>query len=741
MKKKMFIGLLLFVFCLFISTDKTVFGEPAVHNPTGSVKITTDIKNNPNTNLVDLNTIVTRLAYIEDESGAKFFCLDADKWYPYDNYYSASEILNNPITSWLLKNYYYGNSVISNENEETRYAATQLAIWAITNPAKYADLAVVTNNQIIMDLIAEANTHANDLSAEEILKRAEVAINPLSQKFKLSDDGLRYLAQFNTIPNEYLASVDFFETDQFSFSYNNQNITKNVSMEDSQEGKIISIDKNFLNSIYKAGTPLKVDLTSLIKGSFFVGVAYYTSNSNFQPLGAVENLTLEKKLAASAEIYLDKGQLKINKIDNLTKQPLTGATFTLKDINQTVIDSKTTDDNGEIIFDNLDFGQYLLEETIAPIGYENNKQQFTVTIDEKTPDFIYQLTVENKKQEEKMGDIKLIKTDDKTKNQLEGAEFALLDKDKKVLETKITDKNGEISFSKLPFGSYYLKETKAPDGFVLDNTLHSVVINEKTPGLVQQITLTNKKQDVLLGGIKLIKTDDKTKNRLEGAEFALLDKDKKVLETKITDKNGEISFSKLAFGSYYLKETKAPNGFVLDNTLHSVIINEKTPNLLQVITLSNKKKETSLGAIKITKQAKNSNKRLRDAEFTLSDDKKQTIEVKVTDKNGELIFSNLPLGTYYLKETKAPKDYLLDNKIYEIKLTDNLPELTYQLTVTNQLSPTTTITPKTPKRVSKFTSTVVKQLPQTGEELLNQVLMTLLGITMVYYALIFRKHH
>lgn len=641
MKKKSIVGIVLFIVGLFTTFGMTTFAESTQNNPTGNVKITTDIKNNTNTNLVDLDSIVTRLAYIEDENGAKYFCLDADKWYPYGNFYSASEILKNPITSWLLQNYYHLNQIISSQNEETRYAATQLAIWAITNPSKYADLPVITNNPIIMNLIAEANKHTNDLSAEEIIKRAEMALSPFSQRFKLSQDGSHYIAHLNTIPNDYLSSIEFLETSHFSFSYNGQDISKNITLKETENGQILSVDKLFFDSIYKYGVPLKIDLTSIIKGSFFVGIAYYTSDSRIQPLGSVENLTLEKSLAASAEIYLDRGQLKINKIDGTTKKPLAGATFTLKDINQTLIGTKTTNENGEILFDNLDFGQYLLEETLAPSGYENKQQTFNVTIDEKTPNLVYQLTVENKKQE------------------------------------------------------------------------------------------------VLVGEIKLIKTDEKTNTRLNGAEFSLLDKDQKIIDMKVTDKNGEISFSKLPFGTYYLKETKAPNGFVLDYTLHSVTINEKTPNLLHVITLTNKKKESKLGIIKLTKQASHSKKHLKDAEFALLNAEKETIEIKATDEDGNLQFSNLPFGTYYLKETKAPNGYLLDSKLYEVNLTEDLVNFTFHLTVNNhpKLTPTT----KTPQPISKITSSLAKQLPQTGEELLNQVLLTLLGITTVYYVLIFKK--
>ena len=568
------------------------YGEALEKSPTGTVKITTDLKNNENTKLSDLNSITTRLAYIEDEAGKKYFCLDADKWYPYGNYYSASEILKNPVTSWLLKNYYHSKNIISDQNAETQYAVTQLAIWAKTNPDKYNDSPVIKNNQIILDLMAEADTHANDLSAEDIMKNANLSLNPLSQKFKLSEDRLNYVAQLNKVPNEFLAMADYTSEDSLVFTYNNQNITEYVKVNGDNLVKNITVEKQFFDSIYQKGVPLKIDLAAAIKASLFVGVAYYTENSSFQPLGSVENLVLDKKLEARAEVLLDKGAVKIKKIDKANKQPLANATFTLKDLAGNILETKTTDINGDIRFENLDFGNYIIEETVAPDGYNATNQIFNVTINEATPNLTYDLIVENDKKIEQLGSIKLTKLEDGTNKKLSGAEFALLDKDKKVIDKKTTDINGEIVFSKLAFGQYYIQETKAPNGFVIDATLHSVTVNNDTPNLVAEISLKNKKEVTQLGKIKLLKLEDGSNLPLKDAEFSLYDQNKQLIQTKETSDKGEINFDKLPFGQYFLKETKAPNGFVLDDTLRSIIIDQQTPGLTFKITLKNKKEVT-----------------------------------------------------------------------------------------------------------------------------------------------------
>ncbi len=78
--------------------------------------------------------------------------------------------------------------------------------------------------------------------------------------------------------------------------------------------------------------------------------------------------------------------------------------------------------------------------------------------------------------------------------------------------------------------------------------------------------------------IKIIKQDAKTKERLEGVEFQILDKDKKVVYSNLkTNKKGEISVTNLIPGKYYLKETNAKDGYITDNKLieFSVKLNQK----------------------------------------------------------------------------------------------------------------------------------------------------------------------
>ena len=78
--------------------------------------------------------------------------------------------------------------------------------------------------------------------------------------------------------------------------------------------------------------------------------------------------------------------------------------------------------------------------------------------------------------------------------------------------------------------------------------------------------------------LKIIKQDEKTKERLEGVEFQILDSNKKIIYTNLkTDNKGEIYISNLIPGTYYLKETNTKDGYIIQENLieFAVKLNQK----------------------------------------------------------------------------------------------------------------------------------------------------------------------
>ncbi|OMF83685.1 hypothetical protein BK144_31335, partial [Paenibacillus sp. FSL R7-0273] len=174
-----------------------------------------------------------------------------------------------------------------------------------------------------------------------------------------------------------------------------------------------------------------------------------------------------------------------------------------------------------------------------------NSTERTVNITATVSDVTQQIT--NK---EILGSLKLTKVDeDLVTKKLAGAEFELYDASNKLVTTETSDANGVVEFKELKVGSYTFKETAAPVGYVLNDTVRTVNVTLATPNVQQQIT--NKE---ILGSLKLTKVDqDETTKKLAGAEFKLYDASDKLVATDISDANGVVEFKNLKIGAYTFK--------------------------------------------------------------------------------------------------------------------------------------------------------------------------------------------
>ncbi|MEN8646988.1 SpaA isopeptide-forming pilin-related protein [Bacillus cereus group sp. BceL062] len=268
------------------------------------------------------------------------------------------------------------------------------------------------------------------------------------------------------------------------------------------------------------------------------------------------------------------------------------------------------------------------------------------------------------------GNLEIIKVDNDNKNvPLAGAEFTLYDRTGKTVIRKITtDKDGIAKFNNLKRDKYLLKETKAPEGYVISWDLKQGKIVELGTQETTTYTLANKK---FVGKVVLTKSDDLNKNvTLQGAVFTLLDKDKKVISEHkelTTNNNGQIIIDKLKPGTYYLQETKAPEHYQLDSKLIRFTISEDQTTVVNRTATNSLTKGSAL----LTK-VDNHNKTLAGAEFTVQDRNGKNItgyEKLTTNEHGQIEAKDLRPGKYQFVETKAPEHYELDKTpiLFEIE--------------------------------------------------------------------------
>ena len=146
-----------------------------------------------------------------------------------------------------------------------------------------------------------------------------------------------------------------------------------------------------------------------------------------------------------------------------------------------------------------------------------------------------------------------------------------------ALMTTTSAKDGSFSFENIPYGTWYVREIEQPAGFVLDDTIYPVTIG--ADGQIVEIKIVNK---YVRGNIHLTKVDSEyPDNKLTGATFEVykdsnatgkLDDGDELLGTLTEREKGEYSMNDLFHGRYFVKETKAPEGFVLDTGVYEVMI-------------------------------------------------------------------------------------------------------------------------------------------------------------------------
>uniref|UniRef100_UPI003983B3D5 SpaA isopeptide-forming pilin-related protein n=1 Tax=Bacillus wiedmannii TaxID=1890302 RepID=UPI003983B3D5 len=364
-----------------------------------------------------------------------------------------------------------------------------------------------------------------------------------------------------------------------------------------------------------------------------------------------------------------RGNLHIKKYDEADKEKkLSGAVFTLFDRTGTnVIRTITTDEKGIAQFNNLKRDEYLLRETEAPDGYVISKELrdgIIVKLDTEVNETkTYPLP--NKKF---VGKVILTKIDRYSKEKLEHAVFSLLDQNKQVIpehKELTTNDKGQITVDNLKPGTYYLKETKAPEHYQLDDQLIEVKIAKDQTAVIEKEAKNN-----LITGSAILTKVDKNGETLAGAVFSVRDRNNKIIPgygKLTTNDQGQIEAKDLRPGDYQFVEEKAPEHYDIDKKpIEFTIV--KSQKKAVTVTATN---HLIKGGVILTKTDDIDNKTtLAGAIFKIVDanDEKKVIRENVkTGADGKAIATGLRPGDYKFIEVTAPKYY--DKNTNPIKFT------------------------------------------------------------------------
>lgn len=234
--------------------------------------------------------------------------------------------------------------------------------------------------------------------------------------------------------------------------------------------------------------------------------------------------------------------------------------------------------------------------------------------------------------------------------------------------------SGDIAF---PFGVITMKETKAPNGYLINDQVIVQKITDANGGNDSTIIdhVPTQLEDSLT--LRVVKTQYDTEKVIPGVTYRWTRPDGTV-NTYTTDKNGVIEFHGLTWGKHTIEEIDVPDGYAVNtNKIEFTVAQDNTITFDKeypmsdtngVITISldtegnmdvdytNKPAPFDLMIHKVN----NHNFPLEGAEFTLYSDEKctQVVDVQVTDSDGELTFADLiPYKEYWMKETDAPPGY------------------------------------------------------------------------------------
>ena len=351
---------------------------------------------------------------------------------------------------------------------------------------------------------------------------------------------------------------------------------------------------------------------------------------------------------------------------------LVGAEFTLYSAEGAVVAKAVTGYDGTAVFE-VPEGKYKLIETRAPAGYQ------------LSGDFVREITVNA--MQDSVGEFKYTFNNEKTSYSIEihkhdsedkqkklaGAEFAVTDS-RGFTKTVTTDTSGKASITELPYDDYTIREIKAPKGYALSDKEYSVKKTELVHGSPVVIEAANKH---ILGSVTIKKVDHENPEKLlEGAKFNVTDENGSLLKWKAEgdvytlDERGSsvitagrVTLKDLPEGTYTLTEIDAPSGYAILDGSRTFTITEANMTAPLEIKVENLLRRTAVGFIKVDKN--NKELRLADAEFTLyrmnGEKQGKVVATGVTNSNGLVTFTELTMGSYRAKETKAPKGYKLWN--------------------------------------------------------------------------------
>lgn len=560
-----------------------------------------------------------------------------------------------------------------NHNDQKWYVITQVMIWRTTNPESQIFFTDTLNGNRISKFDSEI-AELESLVANHY-KRPQLQsglVVPIGSTIEVNDS------------NNVLSNYKVTFTDKVSASINGN--TLSVTANSIGEGSI-----TFEKKATKYEIPPIVYFSDHSQNVFRVG--------NFDPV--VSKFTLKviggrvtpAKVDVETRTNTPQGEAKLG-----------GAVYGIYKVDGTRVGQVVTNEDGRNTSDYLpELGRFYLLEEQPSEGYllDSNKYYFEITEDNLNPEVqVFEQVIKR--------DFEFTKVYASAETQIMepevGIKFGIYNNKNELVEEVTTDSQGVFRFT-LPYGTYTIKQLTTTKGH---EKIDDFTVEAKTTGEVVKKVISNAP---ITAKLRVVKIDSETKEVIKRSniKFKIFDvtKNEYVCQTITypnketicvweTDKDGEFTTAyPLMTGTYRLEEVdQVIDGYLWNSQSHEFSIDEdsnlRTDSEYGIIFDTDFENTRVKGEIQIEKTGEVAELTENGFEFkteslegvkfglyALEDivwngktiyTKDSLIAEKTTDREGKIVFDELYLGKYYVKEIETLDNYVLDENTYEAEL-------------------------------------------------------------------------
>ncbi len=346
-----------------------------------------------------------------------------------------------------------------------------------------------------------------------------------------------------------------------------------------------------------------------------------------------------------------KVKVMLKKVDE-SGSPLAGAIFIVLRDGQ-IISTEETGPDGTITVSNVTEGHYEFVEVSAPAGFDCDRSPVGVHVNAE--DLQGEQTIVVEKMNHHKRSLTITKRNTETGEPVPNTSFHIRGMNLGYENDVVTGADGKATLSDMPSGCYEIEETDVPAPYLLDTNNRKTVWIDATKDQDVVVDFVNSTKP----GLRLLKIDQQTGEPLSEVQFRIREVNGSYNELHFTDKDGLIVLEGLNPGAYTVQEVKPKNGWVADDTVHTIYLEENKTTTLE---LSNLRKP----ALFIKKVDSITGSPIEGVKFQVwrgSDDTKtgeyNDLGTFYTDVQGEIHLERQETGWYKIKELEPAPGFTI----------------------------------------------------------------------------------